>query len=100
MAYKVGFTQMSSSTRAAKRKHYSKYQNKEDSVAKAPLIEDLSIEDAARFLQDAVLVIQRSSACIQHDYIYLGYRDENKVKNQLGQFVPFNFQTNIRKTGK
>ena len=69
-------------------------------MTKVQSIQECSTEDAVKILQDAVRAIQCFSGGGRYEYLYLGYQDENKIKNQLGQFVPFNFQTNTRKTGR
>lgn len=66
-------------------------------MKKAPNIEDLTEGDAYKFLQDLADAVL-SIGIPKYDYIYLGHRDENQIKNRLGIFVPFNFKTSIRKT--
>lgn len=65
-------------------------------MIKAPKIEDLTAGNVDKFLQDLADAVL-SIGIPKYDYIYLGHRDENQIKNRLGIFVPFNFKTSIRK---
>lgn len=66
-------------------------------MTKAPKIEDLTEGNAYKFLQDLADAVL-SIGIPKYDYIYLGHRDENLIKNRLGIFIPFNFKTSIRRT--